>query len=258
MDSDPTRSFCDLRRMVVKQFNVDAAFKQCAKRCISKGSPEFPEKGVLSVLMAYGARPSPEDLIGLSRTVPSKEFKDCCLEAVISADNPFVPGMTLSVELCTAAVRARNGEKRPLIDTQAGVDAVLLNIFDHLPPTVRGFDEHMAGCSEVFEPEWRGPADVSKPLVLALERQKQRETFCSVPLVMDFLSRRFTFGLPNLRDTEGVLDDREELQHLGGGLANVTPGHGLVLGDQTERIDLSFDSVIRHRNASRGAGDEDR
>ena len=194
----------------------------------------FPDTDVLSVLMAYGARPSPESLIGLSRNLPYKEFRDCCLEAVRSADNPFVPGMTLSVELWNAAEGAGDGEKRRLIDAQTEVDAELLNRFDHLSPTVRGFVGHMAGCSQVFEPERRGLANASKPLELALHGRKQREKFCTVPLVMDFLSRRFTHGLPNLRDTKGVLDDGEELWRLGRGAET---GHNLILGKLRERID---------------------
>lgn len=237
-----------LRAKVVEQFGVDAAFKQCAEGCILEGCIEkegyskFPGKEPLSVLMAYGARPSPESLIGLSRTFPYKEFRDCCLEAVGSADNPFIPGMTLSVELWNAAKGAGDGDKGPLIDAQAEVDAELLKRFGRLSPTVRGFDGHMAGCSEVFEPEERrGIGDVSKPLALALQGRKQRQFYCMVPLVMDFLSRRFTYGLPNLRDTTGVLDDNDELQRLGRGLTSKegSPlGHDFILGDnQKEGVD---------------------
>ena len=40
------------------------------------------------------------------------------------------------------------------------------------------------------------------------------EDFCGVPLVMDYLSNRFTCGLPDLRDTDGVLRNEEELRQL--------------------------------------------
>ena len=40
------------------------------------------------------------------------------------------------------------------------------------------------------------------------------EDLCAVPLVMDYLSNRFTCGLPDLRDTDGILRNEEELRQL--------------------------------------------
>lgn len=71
----------------------------------------------------------------------------------------------------------------------------------------------------MFEPEYDGSTDVSTrwkgPLALALHERQQAETCCNAPLVMDFLSRRFTCGPPNL--TDGVLKDQDELSDLRGG-----------------------------------------
>lgn len=46
--------------------------------------------------------------------VQSSFCQHCLLGAVSSADNPFIPGMNLSVALSVAARRALEGEKRAL------------------------------------------------------------------------------------------------------------------------------------------------
>lgn len=39
----------------------------------------------------------------------------CCLDAVTTANNPFIPGMTLSPKLAGAAKQAPEGEQRGLL-----------------------------------------------------------------------------------------------------------------------------------------------
>lgn len=177
---------------------------------------------VLSSLLANYARPRAEHVEKLSILHASgNHFKNCCLRAITSAVNPFIPGMQLTVALAQAASEASE-EQRAITDIKASVDALLLEIFERLPRTVRGFGRGMVDCSSMFEPELKASTDESKPvgpLEMMLAKQHQRETFCDVPLVMDYLSRRFTLGLPDLGDTGRFLRDEDELRHLGGGLS---------------------------------------
>lgn len=96
---------------------------------------------------------------------------------------------------------------------QADVDKLLLEVLEHLPQTVRGFEGEMTACSAVFEPETVIPKykGTVGPLGVALQRRQQMDTYCTVPLVLDFMSRKFTKGLPTLRDTAGVLENNREL-----------------------------------------------
>eukprot|EP00904_Undaria_pinnatifida_P012808 jgi/Undpi1/8658/HiC_scaffold_25.g11123.m1 len=107
----------------------------------------------ISFLLRHGAKPEVLGLIRLSTSLPPPRLKDCILGAVVSADNPFVPGMNLSVALTVAARRAVEGEKHGLLSLQAAVDELLLEVLEHLPPTVRGFEGNLMTCSAVFEPE---------------------------------------------------------------------------------------------------------
>lgn len=101
--------------------------------------------------------------------------------------------------------------------TQAAVDELLLEVLEHLPQTVRGFEGEMKACSAVFEPEtvissYKG---MMGPLSVALQKRQQMETYCTIPLVLDFMSRKFTKGLPSLRDSERVLENDKELSNAG-------------------------------------------
>ena len=49
---------------------------------------------------------------------------------------------------------------------------------------------------------------------MSFKRKQQMENICAVPLVMDYLSNRFTCGLPDLRDTDGVLRNEDDLRQL--------------------------------------------
>ena len=97
------------------------------------------------------------------------------------------------------------------------MDELLLEVLEHLPQTVRGFPGEMKACSAVFEPEavissYKGTMG---PLSVALQKRQQMDTYCTTPLVLDFMSRKFTKGLPSLRDTEGVLENNRELSNAG-------------------------------------------
>ncbi|CAM9510922.1 unnamed protein product [Scytosiphon promiscuus] len=174
---------------------------------------------VLSCLLHYPVVFDPEDLIKLSREQSSEWLRTCFLETVACCDNPFVPGMTLSIAFTKAASKAREGERRKLLSLQGRVDTLLLEVLERLPQTVQGFDGGMSGCSAVFEPEFsiEDARGFPGPLRMALQERQQVQTFCTKPLLTDFLSRRFTHGLPGLRDTQNVLGDRSELVNLARG-----------------------------------------
>lgn len=102
-------------------------------------------------------------------------------------------------------------------ETQAAVDELLLEVLEHLPQTVMGFEGEMKTCSAVFEPETvisRHNGTVG-PLSVALGKRQQMDTYCTIPLVLDFMWRKFTKGLPSLRDTEGVLENNKKFSNPG-------------------------------------------
>ena len=97
------------------------------------------------------------------------------------------------------------------------MDELLLEVLEHLPQTVRGFEGQMKACSAVFEPETvisRHKGTVG-PLNVALRKRRQMDTYCTTPLVLDFMWRKFTKGLPSLRDTEGVLANDKTFSNPG-------------------------------------------
>eukprot|EP00903_Cladosiphon_okamuranus_P014752 g13669.t1 len=152
-----------------------------------------------------------------------------------------------------AAKEVSEGERRTIKDIQTSVHELLLEIFERLPRTVRGFDQFfpkqdtkdqganptfqvkngMDACAAIFEPAPEGEKNEDSnfrgPLEMILSRQKLLKTFCAVPLVMDFLSSKFTLGLPDLSDTGGVLRYPDKLADLNGRMGGKKSG--LVLGD---------------------------
>lgn len=180
---------------------------------------------LLSWLLQHSVRPSFDDLTTLSKLpaavdrAPDDWFHRWCLHTVVSADNPFIPGITLSVLLGERAEIASEGEQRTLISLRDRVDAVLLEVLERLPKTVQGFENFEGGvksCSAMFEPNGQGqdPRYLPGPLAVALQSRRQMEVFSAAPLVMDFLSLVFKKGLPDLRDTTDLRRNPEELKNL--------------------------------------------
>ncbi|CAM9835154.1 unnamed protein product, partial [Hapterophycus canaliculatus] len=190
----------------------------------------------LSSLMASSAQPSASQLVELSRFHKNGDlFKNCCLRAVTCAQNPFIPGITLSIRLVEAAKQASEGERRAITDIKLSIDELLLEIFERLPQTVRGFTGGLKGCENIFEPKSmassRESKDLGGPLDMIVSEPLQLETFCKAPLFVDFLSSKFTLGLPDLNDTRGVLRNRELLGGLkASGLALQGGGGWLLQG----------------------------
>ena len=163
---------------------------------------------ILSMLIRHSARPTPPFLQWAARdNTDGKEylwpiFTEVLLIEVESTSNPLIPGMNLSVPLAEAAEGGRERERRRLLLFQKRVDKFVLEVLGRLPQTTQGFEKGISQCSALFEPE--GPRNDlygrPGPLRVAFERQYQMESMCAVPLVMDYLSRQFTNGLPVMRD----------------------------------------------------------
>lgn len=181
------------------------------------------ESGAIFIdLIHHSARPPSAFLRKLAhdtRDGPShrwRRFKELVMQAVESAKNPLIPGMSLSIALSEAAERAREGEERRLSDLRRDLDEYMMEVLERLPQTVRGFEDGIRGCSGLFEPEGSRGNLVERPgpLRLAFGRRQQMEGLCAVPLVMDYLFNRFTCGVPDLRDSHRVLQNKDELHLL--------------------------------------------
>lgn len=186
---------------------------------------------VLSCILEYPAMLDPNELVKLSRKASSAWLSTCFLETVALVENHFVAGITLSVALAKAAVVAPRGERRKLTSLQSKLDSLLLEILERLPQTVQGFHGGMAGCAAVFEPEVKvgDPTGLLGPLRMVMQNRGHMETFCTQPLIVDFLNRRFGYCLPNLVGTKGLPSDKEELEDLAHGAAHC---HSLVIDVQ--------------------------
>ncbi|CAN0093434.1 unnamed protein product, partial [Scytosiphon promiscuus] len=173
---------------------------------------------VLSCLLQYPSVLPPRSFINLSKMRSGEWMKTCILGAIASADNPFVPGIALSVVLAEAADNARAGDRRRLEYLRRKVDALVLEVLERLPSTVQGFDGGMAGCASVLEPEVSREDTKGRcgPLWMALQHRRHVRSFCTKPLVMDFLSLRFTHGLPDLMRRNGVSVIRAIFMATGG------------------------------------------
>ena len=169
-------------------------------------------------LLHHSAYPTSEFLQRLAHGTKDgwERFEKLVLMSVESAKNPLVPGMALSVALAEAAERAREGGERRLSDLRRKLDDYMKEILERLPQTVRGFNNGIRGCSSLFEPEGSRVNPIARPgpLQLAFSRRKHMKDLCDIPLVMDYLSNRFTCGLPDLGDKKGILRNKEELDML--------------------------------------------
>ncbi|CAM9407917.1 unnamed protein product [Scytosiphon promiscuus] len=201
---------------------------------------------VLSCFLSYPAVLDPGDLVKLARGSSEDWIGTCFVETVASVENPFVPGMTLSVALAKAAAVAPRGERRKLLALQQRLDSLLLEILERLPSTVQGFEGFMAGCSAVFEPEV--PTEYSRgflgPLWMVMQERGHMETFCTQPIIVDFLTRRFTHGLPDLLDTKHILSDHREVFALANEAARRPEYYSLSESQQEREDELHLDRSL--------------
>lgn len=188
------------------------------------------------------------------------------LAAVTSARNPLIPGVTLSIWLCEAAILATEGEQRTMKSVQSSILELLLEIFEGMPRTVSGVED-VAGrgaCAQLFEPKLDvlEAADESKelkegPLGIILTERQQLETFCTVPLVMDFLSRGYRLGLPDLavsiRSVTQGLRGRQEAEDVYEGWnyelyqeENGLISSGIIVDDWWYKLCLEADADESH------------
>lgn len=167
----------------------------------------------LSVLLEHGATPTPMDLIVLLREIDADLLKDCILDAVSTARNPFIPGVILSVALTGAAEEAPERERRELSALRERVDELLLEILERVLQAIHGLPGNIDGCSEMLEPETMKMTTVARhaesfvgPLKLALRNPVQTDTLCTTPLVQEFMAHKFVSGLPGPRDGGGLVE----------------------------------------------------
>lgn len=169
-----------------------------------------------AIILGYGAMPKKKIFASFLNSFENEtdRLKDCFQYAVSSASNPFVPGMTLSVLLADAdAHTVVEGKRRALLSLQREVDDLLLEIFERLPQTVAGFLGKDDDCTAMLEPGTteKFPNGFVGPLGLALTERRHMEKFCVTPLVLDFMARKFTLGLPKLRNKDNGPTDQESL-----------------------------------------------
>ena len=194
-------------------------------------------KRVLSMIFKHSARPPKQFLQRIVSKVTGDErwqiFTERVLSELESARNPLIPAMNVSVALAETAEGAPEGEQRILKSFQKEVDNYVLKVLEWLPQTVGGVKNGMRQCSALFEPEGLRNNLTGRltgrpgPLRVAFERHQHTKSLCAVPLIMDYISRRFTRGLPNMRDSGNVLQDRAELICLA---QEGEDGGGLVIG----------------------------
>ena len=193
-------------------------------RALHTTYPTVVESWLLfSWLLQHSVRPSYDDLDELCKHLDAADGSSLeewlsrwCLHTVISATNPFIPGVTLSMVLSEGIERASEGRQRILSSVRERVEDLLLEVLERLPKTARGFREGMEVCSAMFEPEGltHDPRYLPGPLTVALQKSRQMGVFCVAPLVMDFLSLVFKKGLPELRDANNLRGNDEELRYL--------------------------------------------
>lgn len=171
-------------------------------------------------------------------------MKDCFIDALAWVDNPFIPGMTISVALDDAAPKGPEREGRALLELMNTVDDVLLEVLERLPQTLRDFEGGFDGCTAVLEPETVNlcPRTFTGPLRLALDERQFTETFCLAPLVFEYLSRQFVAGLPGMMDTEEVLRSPNGQKHM---YADGLVAH-FRLGKLLQGIGLAASEEVEH------------
>lgn len=166
------------------------------------------------VLLEHGATPTQTDLLVLFReNERDLFFEGCVLDAISTAHNPFIPGVIFSVALAGAAAGAPERERRELSSLRERVDELVLEVLERLPQAMQGLAGNNVGdgCSEILEPETtaRPPPPAESfvgPLKLALQNREQADTFCTTPLVQDYMAHKFVSGLPGPRDADGLVE----------------------------------------------------
>ncbi|CAM9165014.1 unnamed protein product [Ectocarpus fasciculatus] len=183
------------------------------KACLQGSTPPHELLPAMSVFFAYGAVVDPKDLIALAEVFKLEEMKDCFLGGLSFVDNPFVPGLSLSVALDDSLKNAPERESRSLEALQKAMDDLLLAVLDRLPQTIADFPGGVGGCESILEPEVAGilrDGEFRGPLRLALQERQFSKTLCMAPLVFKYMSYRFVAGLPDLQDSNDLLGGREE------------------------------------------------
>lgn len=96
---------------------------------------------VLASLLKHGAWPTPRQLFLVVSNVGFEPSQKCFLDAVCLAQNPFLVGMILSLQLADAGEFGNEGHQLVAARLQNEVEKLVLEIFERLPKTVNGFQE---------------------------------------------------------------------------------------------------------------------
>eukprot|EP00752_Nemacystus_decipiens_P006624 g5955.t1 len=176
--------------------------------CCAKPDPR-QHLCAISMFFAYGAEVKPEQLIELAKLLRPEELKRVFLGGVACVDNPFVPGVSLSVALKEALKNSPERESTTLKTLHESLDELILEILERLPQSISDFPGGVKGCEDIFEPEVAGIVrgfTFRGPLKLALQERQFSETLCVAPLMYKYMSYRFVAGLPNASDSKNLLD----------------------------------------------------
>ena len=228
---------------------LEAELSEMDKTSTFRDQFEDRWRGRLSFLLACGAKVTtgPDgNLNGIFNSLGIVELEKCFRQALFVADNPFAPGMMLSLALATEAPSAKEYERRKLTELREIIEELLLEVLERLPQTVQGFPGGAATCSLLFEPEITGScSEASKgPLKMAFRNDNLTTTFCTRPLIMDFITHTFGAGLLNLRAR--TPSDKHAPQVASGVLKMVDPAvvarDPLVVDLQRNRMTLFPDA----------------
>ncbi|CAM9505925.1 unnamed protein product, partial [Hapterophycus canaliculatus] len=161
----------------------------------------------LSCLMAYGCEISDQTVTTLlsgDLAVGASAFNRCIWKGITTARNPLIPAHNVLRAVSRAADRdARH--RQFLLRMQSDVDELVQELLQQLPPNMAGFAENYMDAGQGFaavqwllEPEMAGKriASFTGPLARALETR--RLEFFSTNIVLSYVSRKFSRGLPGV------------------------------------------------------------
>lgn len=248
-NNPPSPPSYDARTQDEVRSRVQDTFAQVLMVCVGEDHQLLPhaDREAISIIVKVYPCPSPQDLIKLSRKDSGGWLERCCIDAIVPARNPLIPGMSILRAFSDAVKQAtRKAERERIFAIQSSIESLVVEWLGRLPQTVGQFDGGIRTCSEVFEPTLCDSRGWLEGPLGKMIFPKPYKAFCKIPLVMDFVHQRFSLGLPNLRDTAGVLHEPAELTNMAG---DGTGGEGvcLLLGqvdpgtNSGEALDIAYD-----------------
>ncbi|CAM9453897.1 unnamed protein product, partial [Ectocarpus sp. 8 AP-2014] len=161
----------------------------------------------LSCLMAYGCEISDQTVTTLlsgDLAVGAAAFNRCIWKGITTARNPLIPAHNVLRAVSRAADRDAK-HRQFLLRMQSDVDELVQEMLQQLPPNMAGFADNYMDTGQGFEavqwllePEMGGKriSSFTGPLARALETR--RLEFFSTNIVLAYVSRKFSRGLPGV------------------------------------------------------------